>query len=88
LKGRRQKRSEVAAQFQTSFASLYLWQKQEKEEGRSAAKPHSGGGRTKEAVENAPTAVIEEIMAAGARGRFHSCGYPAPPYRSENRSRV
>lgn len=43
LKSRRQKRSEVAAQFQISPATLYLWQKQEKEEGRQQAKPHAGG---------------------------------------------
>lgn len=43
LKDRVQKRSEIAAQFQISPATLYLWQKQQKEEGRSEAKPHSGG---------------------------------------------
>lgn len=43
LKSRAQKRSEIAAQFQISPATLYLWQKQQKEEGRAEAKPHSGG---------------------------------------------
>lgn len=43
LKNATRRRSEIAAQFQISPATLYLWQKQEKQEGRRAAKPHSGG---------------------------------------------
>lgn len=37
-------------------------------------------GRTKEALEEALTAVIQEITAADARGWFRHCGYSTPPY--------
>ena len=40
----------------------------------------SVAARTKEALENALTAVIQEITAADARGWFRHCGYSAPPY--------
>lgn len=40
----------------------------------------SAAARTKEALEDALTAVIQEITAADARGWFRHCGYPAPPY--------
>lgn len=36
-------RAEIAQQFQISPSTLYNWQKQRKEEGRSCAKPHAGG---------------------------------------------
>jgi len=39
----RLKRSEIAEQYQLSPSTLYLWQKQQKDEGRQTAKPHSGG---------------------------------------------
>lgn len=39
----RQKRSEIAQQFEISPSTLYLWQKQQKEEHREQAKPHAGG---------------------------------------------
>lgn len=39
----RLKRSEIAEQYQVSPSTLYLWQKQQKEEARTEAKPHSGG---------------------------------------------
>lgn len=35
------KRSEIAAQFRISLGTLYDWQKQSKEEGRTKAKPHA-----------------------------------------------
>lgn len=38
-----QKRGEIAALFQISEATLYNWQKQAREEGRTTAKPHAGG---------------------------------------------
>jgi transposase len=40
------KRSEIAAQYEISPATLYNWQKQLKEENRSRAKPHAGGKPT------------------------------------------
>ena len=43
LESVQQKRSEIAGQFQISPATLYLWQKQQKQEGRREAKPHAGG---------------------------------------------
>lgn len=39
----------------------------------------AAAARTKEALENALTTVIQEITAADARGWFRHCGYPAPP---------
>lgn len=41
------KRSEIAAQFEISPATLYNWQKQLKSEGRRQAKPHAGGNPTR-----------------------------------------
>lgn len=37
------KRAEIAQQYEISPSTLYNWQKQLKEEGRSCAKPHAGG---------------------------------------------
>ena len=39
----REKRSEVARRFEISASTLYLWLKQQREEGRRAPKPHAGG---------------------------------------------
>lgn len=36
-------RNEIAAQFEISPATLYNWQKQRKQDGRTTAKPHAGG---------------------------------------------
>jgi transposase len=36
-------RAAVAARFEVSLATVYLWLRQEREEGRRAAKPHAGG---------------------------------------------
>lgn len=36
-------RAELAQQFQIGESTLYLWQKQERAEGRRTAKPHAGG---------------------------------------------
>ena len=38
------KRAEIAQQFEVSPSTLYNWQKQLKEEGRTVAKPHAGVG--------------------------------------------
>jgi len=40
------KRNEIAAQFQICPATLYRWQRQEREAGRTAPKPHAGGRRS------------------------------------------
>lgn len=37
------RRHEIAAQFEISPATLYNWQRQLKQEGRTQAKPHAGG---------------------------------------------
>jgi transposase len=36
-------REEIAAQYEICPATLYNWQKQQKQEGRTTAKPHAGG---------------------------------------------
>lgn len=36
-------RPEIARRFQVSERSVYLWLQQEREEGRTTAKPHAGG---------------------------------------------
>ena len=36
-------RAAIARRFQVSERSVYLWLRQEREEGRTAAKPHAGG---------------------------------------------
>lgn len=43
LKSASETRSQIAIQFQISPSTLYLWQKQQKEDGRAEAKPHAGG---------------------------------------------
>lgn len=45
LEAASRKREEIAHQFQISPATLYNWQKQKKQEGRTTAKPHAGGKR-------------------------------------------
>lgn len=37
------RRTEIAQQFQVCPATLYNWQRQEREEGRTEPKPHAGG---------------------------------------------
>jgi transposase len=36
-------RAEIAARFQVSERSVYLWLRDEREEGRTTPKPHAGG---------------------------------------------
>jgi transposase len=36
-------RAEIAQRFRVGASTLYLWQQQRREEGRTAAKPHHGG---------------------------------------------
>jgi transposase len=39
-------RAEIAAQYEIGESTLYLWQQQERIEGRTAPKPHAGGRAT------------------------------------------
>jgi transposase len=40
-------RAEIARRFQVSERSVYLWLRQERDEGRTEAKPHAGGVATR-----------------------------------------
>lgn len=65
------RRHEIAAQFEISSATLYNWQKQRKEEGRTEAKPHAGGRVSRfdpsvlgELVEEKNDRTIAELQAS------------------------
>ena len=51
------KRSEIAAQFQVCPATLYNWQRFERQEGRTAPKPHAGGRASEVQIE-----VLRELV--------------------------
>ncbi len=51
------KRSEIAQQYQICPATLYNWQRQERQEGRTEAKPHAGGRASEIQIE-----VLRELV--------------------------
>lgn len=53
-------RAEIARRFEVAEATLYGWLKQEREEGRRAAKPHAGGPAPK--IDAAGCAVVRALV--------------------------
>lgn len=78
-------RAEIARRFRISESTVYGWWRQWREEGRQQAwsklktRLRSAATRTKEVLENALTALLEEITAADAQGWFAHSGYAATP---------
>lgn len=60
LKNSSEPREEIARRFQLAPATLYNWQRQEREEGRTQAKPHNGGPRSTFDAEVLRRAVAEK----------------------------
>lgn len=55
-------RAEIARRFEVAEATLYSWLKQDREEGRRAAKPHAGGPAPK--IDAAGREVVRALVDA------------------------